>query len=517
MSTYTQALAAVGVHLDNALIPKPTIDLSLWTVVACDQYTSEPEYWKDAEIKVGKAPSTLRLIYPEVWLERETEESKEKRIEDIRSSMSEYADGDLFTAWPCPIILERTLRDSNKRIGILLSLDLDKYDFAAGSQSLIRATEGTIIDRLPPRVKVREGAILELPHILILIDDSSRSVIEPIYSSIKSSQFYIEAGCESFAVQKNGDIGNASTTSSSLSQGVSSLAELSAADLSADSSVVNLSLADLSAADKAESVSNIRKLYDFDLMNGSGHLRGWSVQNASLLNSMAEALTKLANPKEFSRKYNTNDKLGILLFAVGDGNHSLATAKVCWDTIKAELDPSLHEAHPAKHALVEVVNIHDEGLRFEPIHRILFNADFESFQLEFFSWHREQGIKVAVINDQDNTYSNSNTHVVEMLCASGKRKLLWENPTQQLAVGSLQLFLDNWLLRNPDVLIDYVHGYDVVLKNVSNPRNIGFILPSIQKKDLFSTVIKEGALPRKAFSMGEAHDKRFYLECRSLV
>ena len=284
---------SIGIQIPDILLPKTGIDPSKWAVIACDQYTSEPEYWQTVAQLTSGVPSTYHMFLPEVYLGQPEEAA---RTQSTRQMMREYLEKDIFTSREGMILVERKV-DGKTRYGLMLALDLEQYDFNKGSQTLIRATEGTILDRLPPRIKIRKDALLELPHILVLIDDPQRTVIEPL---------------------------------------VNARAHLPIA-------------------------------YDFELMLGSGHLTGYFISNAGLEKQVVTALEALADPRSFNGKYNVSSDMGVLLFAMGDGNHSLATAKAIWQQIKGEVGMD----HPARYALVEIENVHDEGLGVEPIHRRL--------------------------------------------------------------------------------------------------------------------------------------------------
>ena len=411
----------------DILIPQ-NVDFTKWSVVACDQYTSEPEYWEDVKNIVGGNPSTLNIIYPEVYLE---EENSENRIKNINETMQRYLDDGLFLETLDSIIYtERTQSDGRTRKGIIGMLDLDEYDFSNGSQSMIRATEGTIIERIPPRQRVRRGAPLELPHIIMLIDDRTKSIIEPL----------------------------------------------------------------------AEKTERFEKLYDFDLMKNGGHLKGYLVDEVVKQEILGE-IEKLGDKAAFEEKYNVKDK-GVLMFAAGDGNHSLATAKSCWEEIKKTLSDKEKENHPERYALVEVMNIHDDALEFEPIQRVIFDVDGEKL-LEAFKAYYET-------SDTDNGGQR-----VDYVVNGREGSVYIKNPSSNLPVGSLQNFLDKYLAENGG-RIDYIHGNDVVRSLAKEPNTIGFMVDAMEKNDLFLTVIKDGSLPRKTFSMGEAQDKRFYLECKKI-
>ena len=434
----------IGIQIPQVYLPRSSTNLTKWAVIACDQFTSEPEYWQEVEGIVGDAPSTLNLVFPEVHLEKPGEE---ERIKNIQASMRTYIEKGVLQLREGFIYVERKVGTSGKtRKGLMLCLDLEQYDYKKGSLSLIRATEGTIVDRLPPRIKIRQGAMMELPHILVLIDDPKRTVIEP-----------------------------------------------------------------LSAAK-----SKLAKIYDFDLMLDSGHLTGYQVDDEDFENGVIEALRALAVPETFAAKYGVSVEQPVLLFAMGDGNHSLATAKAIWEKMK----PQVGIAHPSRYALVEIENVHDEGLEFEPIHRVLFNikkdlfAELKKIFGENFTYTEvangaEMIQKVDSAQDQKQAIG---------LVGGGKQFGVIEiaHASSNLAVGTIQTFLDAFLQDGGAEKIDYVHGEEVVERLALQPGNAGFYLAGMHKSDLFKTVILDGALPRKTFSMGEAKEKRFYMEARKI-
>jgi len=433
---------SIGIQITDILLPKSGTDLSKWAVIACDQFTSQPEYWQKVEDHVGNAPSTYHLILPEVFLGKPEET---KRVQSTQQAMQDYLKSNLLVTHEGLILVERTV-DGKTRRGLMMALDLEKYDFNKGSQSLIRATEGTILDRLPPRMRIREGASIELPHILVLIDDPEKTVIEPLLEQ------------------------KAQTT----------------------------------------------PIYDFELMQGSGHLRGYFIDKPELEKQVVQALERLAQPKNFYARYGVGEDKGILLFAVGDGNHSLATAKSIWEKIK----PVVGMNHPARYALVEIENVHDAGLEFEPIHRVLFNVkeDFQAAMRKHFGSNIEftactsQAEMVKKVTNQ-----KGSTQVIGTISPSGFGTVTLKNTSSNLPVGTLQPFLDGWLKAGGFEKIDYVHGEDVVCELGQQKGQLGFFLPGMDKSDLFKTVILDGALPRKTFSMGEAKEKRFYMECRRIA
>lgn len=410
---------------DILLPEKGKCDLGKWAVVACDQFTSEPEYWRDAETTVGDAPSTLNMILPEVYLEE-----TEKRVTKINETMEEYAKGVLCEYPDTMIYVERTQSDGSVRRGVVLAVDLEAYDYTRGAQALIRATEATVVERIPPRVAIRRGASLELPHVMMLIDDPDKTVIEPL------------------SIDESSDI-----------------------------------------------------VYDFELMLGGGHIRG-AVIGASAKEKLCNALCGLVTPENMQKKYGSSE-LAPLLFAVGDGNHSLASAKATYEEIKAKIGEKAAD-HPARYALVEVVNIHDDALKFEPIYRIMTDVDVDDVVREL----GEYAEKLC------------GTAPAQTVTCIGEgeafAELTIEAPEQQLAVGTLQKFIDGYIKTHPSAKVDYIHGEESVMALSKKEGTIGFLFDGMEKDQLFKTVIFDGALPRKTFSMGHAVDKRYYLECRKI-
>lgn len=410
----------------NILIPK-NVDMHKWSVVACDQYTSEPEYWNEVEKIVGDSPSTLRLTLPEIYL---NEPDVESRIKKINENMVEMLDNDIFTEYKDSMIyLERTQSDGKVREGLMGIVDLEDYSYEKGSQTLIRATEKTVIERIPPRMKVRENALLELPHIMILIDDDKKEIIENLKNEINENDI----------------------------------------------------------------------VYDFDLMQNGGHIKGYKLSDDSIT-SVIKKLEVLADKDNFEKKYNVNDK-GVLLFAMGDGNHSLATAKACYEKLKTTMSREEYLNHPARYALVELVNLHSDALEFEAIHRVIFDTDVNDLIDNLYKYY--------VINEEGNGQK------FEIITKDMDKVLYIENPKSNIAVGSIQMFLDEYLNDHKGI-IDYIHGDNVVKDFAAKDGNVGIIFDAMAKEDLFKTVILDGALPRKTFSMGHSYDKRFYLEARKI-
>lgn len=418
----------LGFYPADILLPK-NADMTKWAVVACDQFTSQPEYWEAVEKTVGDAPSTLRLILPEAGL---NDPAVDQHIAAINQSMKEYLDEGVFkTLSDSLIYIERSQSDGKIRHGLIGMIDLDQYDFTPGSGSLVRATEGTVLSRIPPRVRVRQDAPVELPHVMLLIDDPDKTVIEPLTA----------------------------------------------------------------ASSKMESV------YDFELQQQGGHLKGWKLSE-NQINNVADALSGLMTEEAMEKKYNLKGAAP-LLFAVGDGNHSLATAKQCYENLKKVTPKDQWATLPARYALVEVVNNHDDALQFEPIHRVLF------------------GVKPEAVLDALKAYypgaheGEGEGHTIAYTYEGHKGYITVPNPKLQLEVATLQEFLDPYLKEN-NIEVDYVHDDDVTDELGSKPGNIAFKLPAMGKEQLFKTVMADGVLPRKTFSMGHARDKRYYVEARKI-
>lgn len=439
---------SIGAIIPKVLLPRPGVDLHKWAVIACDQFTSEPEYWQAVADEVGDAPSTLHLILPEVYLDTPEEA---RRVRSINAAMHNYLQQDLFVEHEGLIVVEREV-GGKTRHGIMLALDLDAYDYSRGAASLIRATEGTILERIPPRVRIRAGAPLELPHILVLIDDPDRTVIEPL----------------------------------------------------------------VAARDR------LLPLYDTELMLGSGHLRGFLAGDTALTERALDALAQLAEPAAFAAKYDLPSSAPVLLFAMGDGNHSLATAKTIWEQLKsgAGRDHVGHD-HPARYALVEVENIHDAGLTFEPILRVVFDVRHDlAAALDAYYGPRCRLTPCATLDEMVSVVdgqAGAPEHKIGVIKPDGYAVITIADPPSNLPVGTLQLFLDDLGQQGGFGKIDYVHGVEVAVRLGAQPGNAGFYLPAIAKSDFFKTVIVDGALPRKTFSMGEAREKRFYMEARQIA
>ncbi|MFI3249680.1 MAG: DUF1015 domain-containing protein [Eubacteriales bacterium] len=411
----------------DILLPK--CDLSKWSVIACDQYTAEPDYWMETEQVVGDAPSSLRLILPEATLSTKPDDLD---IMEANNTMSQYLrDGILETHPNAMVYIERKLNNGKIRRGILGKIDLQDYDYHEHASSPIRATEGTVAARIPPRVAVRKNAPCEFPHVMLLADDVQNLIFDEI------------------------------------------------------------------------DTAHLPLLYDFPLMQEGGSIKGWLLSEQHVAKVM-KGVDTLADPEFFCSRYQLTEGTPPLPFAVGDGNHSLATAKECYERQKKFLTPDQWDQIPARYALVELVNLHDPGLDFAPIHRLLFNIDPEKFLMDFKRFLNQLPSSPHSAQSFYFTYGGISGHFD---C---------KNPTHTLAVSTLQAFLDQWIERHTSASIDYIHGDESLVALSKKPNCLGIFLPSLKKDELFPTVIAKGPLPRKSFSMGDANDKRFYLEGRKI-
>lgn len=401
----------------DILLPKKSVDYSKWSVVACDQYTSEPEYWEEIKQYIGDNYSTLNIIFPEVYLG----DNDGARISKINSTMQSYIEKDIFDVVKDSFVfVDRTLADNRHRLGLVMAIDLEEYDYSPTSKASIKATEGTVIERIPPRLKIRQNATLELPHIMLLMDDRKREIIEGI----------------------------------SLNR------------------------------DKLE------KLYDFDLCGNGGHIEGYRVADTK---AVIDKIYGLLDKELQMKMYHTTTDT---LFMVGDGNHSLATAKAHWDKVKSTLTDEERKTNLHRFALVELVNLHDDGLLFEPIHRVVFNVT--------------EDIVKAMID----TFSEGD-EVAEMRFNGTKYELKVPNNAPN-AIEKIQNYIDNLIKTNNDIKVDYVHGRANTLSVADREKGLAILMPTIKKEELFGYIIEKGVLPRKSFSMGEANDKRYYLEAKLL-
>ena len=418
----------LGITPADILLPCAQVNPATWACVACDQYTSQPEYWQEVALEVGQQPSTLHLMLPECYL-AETDQ----RVPAIHQLMRTYlSKGVVETAVQDGFVLVERTTQSGARTGLVCAVDLEQYDFTPGSRSLVRPTEETIAARLPARLAIRRGAALELSHVLMLLDDPAQTVLEPLYAMR----------------------------------------------------------------------DELRPLYDFPLMQGGGHLRGWAVDTPALKAQVAQALAGL------------KARLGQdpLLFAVGDGNHSLATAKARWEELKPTLSAQEQQTHPARFALCEVENIHDESLAFEPIHRVVTGVNPAEVMADWTLYCHERGMDLSEV-----TEDGGHEHALTVVYSGMEAPAVVSNPEGAIPVDTLQRYLDHYLARNPAAHIDYIHGDDVLRQLAQAPDAIGFLLPPVDKETFFPAIQQLGVMPRKTFSMGHAHEKRFYMECKAIV
>ena len=395
----------------HILLPKKGVDWSKYAVIACDQYTSNLEYWDTLKMEIGDRISTFNMIYPEAYLETT---NNDEYIKGINQNISRYLNNkDLEDIGECFILVERVTSYGVRRLGLMLAIDLEDYDYSKGTKALIRASEATIVERIPPRLKIRKDAEIELPHILVLFDDPQKEIVERLYTQ----------------------------------------------------------------RDKLE------KVYDFELNKDGGHIRGFKVNNTKDV------------IQQFNDLFLKNNN-GIL-FIVGDGNHSLATAKAHWDIVKKDLSPKERENHPARFALVEANNLYDEGIIFEPIHRVLFNVD-RCFEKELRSKVDGEFISFTYSKDE------------------GKKELRLP-ANAPMAYYQVQTFLDEYLKSHPETKIDFIHDEDELISVANkNDKSIAIAMPALTKADLFDYLATGKVLPRKSFSMGHANEKRYYLEAKKI-
>ena len=420
-----------GIAVPEIFLPACGLDLYRWAVIACDQHTAETGYWQETAAIVGRSSSSLHLILPELYLEHPAGLPVSRRIGAINQTMCRYLqDGVLRALEPGCMLVDRRTPQHASRKGLVLAVDLDAYDFIPGNRQLIRATEGTVLERIPPRAAIRRDATLELPHVQLLIDDPGCTVIEPLFAELQDAQ--------------------------------------------------------------------PEPLYQTPLMQQGGSIRAWQAPAGSgALRRAFQALARL----------DSLQKQGLLM-VVGDGNHSLATAKTHWQALRGQVGPD----HPARYALAEVINLHDRGLAFEPIHRSVANLSSNVF-LEMAAAHYA-GQSMQILPPAGATADPAGSHRIPMITAEGRRDLLIGQPAHALAAGTLQDFLDD-LTGRTDARVDYIHGTDVVMK-LAQSGQIGLLLPALDKFALFPGIAGHGILPRKTFSMGEANEKRYYMECRKI-
>lgn len=404
------------VRIPVVLLPRKGTDMSKWATIACDQFCARPQYWTELTEYVGDAPSTLKITCPEIYL---NSGNLDERISEVWKNMNAYVESGLFVGREGFVLVEREVENGEKRVGVMIAIDLDAYDWNR-VRVPIRATEDTLVERLPVRIKIREKAPVESPHAIVLIDDPDRSIIEPLYAARGETE----------------------------------------------------------------------KLYDFDLNMGGGHITGYAVPDPEALIAKLEALL---DPEVQTKKYGFD--AGIM-FAVGDGNHSIATAKVMWENLKKSLTPEEREVHPARYMLVEMVNLYGGGMDFKPIHRLIYSRDEEFVD----------GLRAA-------------------LEGNGKLKLIYKDgeeyidcPEQaSLTISAVQTYIESYAKLNKGFEVEYVHNEGHLIEAVEEANGIGIVMPDFPNAELVNFVVNVGNLPKKAFSIGEPEHKRYYLECKSIV
>ena len=438
----TALSSKLGIHIPEIFLPSDKTEPSNWPVIACNQYTASPAYWDRVQKRVegSASPSAYNIILPEIYLEEPGDVPVRERIAQINRTMRDYYSEQVISSrGRCMVFTDRSTPYTPSRKGLVFAIDLEKYDFSSGSKALIRATEGTVLERIPPRLQIRKDAGLEISHVMLLADDPGDTVIGPV-----------------------------------------------AADCAA---------------------GNAEILYDIQLPEGGVHVRGYRIPYESGITM--DALEAMSGLRSFVEDG--------LLFAVGDGNHSLATAKTHWDNIKS----SCPSDHPSRYALVELVNIYDEGLRFEPIHRVVFGVKPEEFAA--FAKNRmpaELGIETSDGMSVDNAILMASTidPKVQPFIAFTKDHaavITCNLPLSPFTAGTAQLIIDSYISSHPSARVDYIHGEDHTRELAD--RGTGILLPALHKEEFFGIIAGRGCLPRKTFSMGEADEKRFYMECRLIV
>ena len=418
----------------DILLPAAGVPLDPWACIAVDQFTSQPEYWQRAEHLADGKPSTLHIVLPEAYLGTPQEA---ERVASIRRTMEEYRKSVLTRKVHGYVYVERTQMDGTVRQGLVGAVDLDAYDYAKGSKPAIRPSESTVVERIPPRLKVRRGATLETPHVMMLADDADCTLIEPI------------------GLMKN----------------------------------------------------QLPPLYDGELMLGGGHLRGWAVEDPAQIAGIDAALAALADPAAFARRWPAAKGQQPMVLAVGDGNHSLATAKAYWEELKPTLSEEQRRTHPARWCLAEVCNVHSPAIEIEPIHRVVFGVGAKELYAALDAWDQQQGSSTTMSDQR-----------LRLADAHGESAVALANPPAPLTVGSVEAFLADFLPAHPGVTVDYIHGESTALALASDPAKpaTAILLPDFAKADLFKGVVLGGVLPRKTFSMGHAEEKRYYIECRKI-
>ncbi len=423
---------SLGFSVPEVMVPAEGVNLKKWSCVACDQFTSQPDYWNSVEKTVGSAPSTLHIMLPEIYLEGD---NVDVDIQNINQTMYDYLEDGVLEVLPQGIILTERTIGNNVRKGILLAMDLEEYDYTEGSTPTIRATEQTVLSRIPPRVKIRMNAPIEMPHIMLMIDDPTDSVIGNLHA------------------QRN----------------------------------------------------SLQKIYDFDLMMDGGSLEGWLVSDENLLDETAEAISKL--------KRHDN-----MLYCVGDGNHSLATAKTIWEQIKIGLSEEEKENHEKRFALCEVINVQDSAVEFMPIHRVMFHVNPAQCVQFIVERLKAKGLDAKLLfgRFRKETTTQDGGFIIPFQYRDGSGKIIIEKPNHPLAVGEVQSIFEDYISKTKGSSIDYIHGDEAFTSLSKDYDNIGFYFDSLKKEEFFDMIIRCGVLPKKTFSLGEAEEKRYYMECRLL-
>ena len=422
----------------DLLLPSYQYDPADWACIACDQFTSEPEYWQKAQECTHGQPSALHLILPEVYLNTDTPEQLAGRVAAIHEHMKEYRTQLLKHEPASFIYVERTQMDGSIRQGLVGCIDLEDYSYEKGTKPLIRPSENTVVERIPPRLAVRRGAVLELPHVMMLLDDAENTVIEPLAAACKQNM----------------------------------------------------------------------PVYDFDLMLGGGHLAGWQIEDPALQQQAMNALEALASQPVFDTRYPAAAGQPPIMMAVGDGNHSLATAKAYWEELKPTLSEEERKTHPARLCLVELCNVHSPAIQIEPIHRLLTGTTGREVLAALTAWSNEKalGLKAGEKAEQTMTLIDE---------TGAEQTLGFATPAEPLTVGTAEAFVADFLASHAGAAVDYIHGADT-LHTLAKKGGVGLLMPEFAKSDLFKGVVLGGVLPRKTFSMGHAQEKRYYMECRDI-
>ena len=420
----------------HILLPDASVPLGQWGCIACDQFTSDRDYWAKAEQAAAGGPSALRLILPEVYL---GESDQQARVDQIHKAMEQYDREVLTRAVDGFVYVERTLQSGRVRQGLVGRVDLEAYNYHLGSLPLVRPSEHTVEERIPPRMAVRRGARLETPHVMMLADDPDRLLIEPV----------------------------------------------------------------------GRQKEKLRPLYDGELMLGGGHVAGWAVEDPALIRQIEDAMEVLSSQETFLAKYSGAPNDRPMALAVGDGNHSLATAKAYWEELKKTLTPQQQKDHPARWCLAEVCNVRSDAVEIEPIHRVLFNTSYDTVLLNLVTWSDENlaGIR----------FGDSFEQKLQLMGPRDRCHLSFENPSAPLGVGTVDEFVEYFLENHPEARVDYVHDEAAVRSFCEKEGAVGMLLPAMRKGDLFRGVVLGGVLPRKTFSMGHAEEKRYYIECRRIA